>query len=69
MTALKQELPDENDIISGQNPLLQKNVRGSLTSLIQHQVILVAKLLWSTCYKNIFIPKEILQTRDLETNT
>lgn len=33
-----------------------------LTTFIQHQVVMVAELLWSTGHKNVLITKEILQT-------
>ncbi len=48
------------------------NVRGAavcLTTLIQHQVILVAELLRSTRHKNVLIAKEVLQTRHLGAKT
>lgn len=48
------------------------NVRGTnsrLTTLIQHQVILVAELLRSTRNKNVLIAEEVLQTRNLQAKT
>lgn len=48
------------------------NVKGPtsrLTTLIKHQVILVAELLWSTRHENVLIAKEVLQTWHLETKT
>lgn len=41
---------------------------GSLTTVIQHKVVLgIAKLLWSARYEDIIIPKEVLQASNLET--
>lgn len=41
---------------------------GSLTTVIQHKVVLgIAKLLWSARYEDIIIPEEVLQAGDLET--
>lgn len=61
-------LEKENKFLGRYQPQ-EKNAKGGLTSLIQHQVVLVTKFFWSTCHKNVLISKEILQAWDLETNT
>lgn len=41
-------------------------IRESLTALVQQEVILVAKLLWSARNEDVIIAKEILKARQLE---
>lgn len=41
---------------------------GSLTTVIQHKVVLgIAKLLWSARYEDIIISEEVLKASNLET--
>lgn len=40
-------------------------IRESLTALVQQEVILVAKLLWSARNEDVIIAKEILKARQL----